>query len=113
MYAGRMGWGAAFPTALGESPVYGLAEVSAAGYGPYLGEGNFFDKLADIASKVGIVSEELSTVASGKAKIATIPTDRATITFPMAGTPIAASIPLLPLAIGAGVLLYFGLRRRR
>lgn len=111
MYAGRMGYGAHLPTSLGESPVYNLAGVSESGYGPYLG--NIFDDISKIAGQVGIVSKELSSVSAGKAKIATVPTDTATLTIPMAGTPVAASIPLWAIGLGAAGLLYLAFGRRR
>jgi hypothetical protein len=120
MYSGRFGYGAHLPTSLGESPVFNLAgweeryeegfgEVTESGYGPYLG--NIFDDLSKVAQKVGVVSDKLSEVASGKTSIATIPRNQATITFP-AGA-VSTSIPLWPLLIGAGALLYFGLRKKR
>lgn len=77
------------------------------------GLGNIFDDIAKIAGKVGIVSNELADVAAGRSNIATVPTDRAVLTIPVPGSPVSASVPILPLAIGAGLLLYFGLRKRR
>ena len=109
MYTGRF-MGGGIPMGLSGSPIYNLGEVSESGYGPYLG--NIFDTLSKVASQVGIVSNELSKVSSGQAKIATVPTDRATITFPIPGSPVATSIPLVPLAIGAGLLLFFAMRKR-
>jgi len=110
MYAGRMGYGAHLPTSLGDSAVYNLAEVPESGYGPYLG--NFFDDLSRIAKQVGMASDELSKVSAGKAKIATFPPDQATIMIPVGGTPVAYAVPLIPLAIGAGLLLWYVARRR-
>lgn len=75
------------------------------------GLGNIFDDLAKIAAKVGVVSHELSSVASGESNIATVPKDQAVIVMPVGGG-VSKSIPLLPLALGAAALLYFGLRRR-
>lgn len=130
MYAGRVGYGGGLPYSLGESQVYNLAEVSPSGYGPYLGEsvvynlaevapsgygpylGDIFDDISRMAQEAGIVSGEVAKVVRGEAKIATVPTDRATITVPIPGKPVAASIPLLPLAIGAGLLLFLAFRRR-
>jgi hypothetical protein len=92
------------------------------GYGTsYLGEDgdNIFQKLANVAEKVGIVSRELSDVAKGDKKIATVPTDRASITFPLPGKPVGISVPLVPLIGGLGVLAYLAFnhnapkRRRR
>lgn len=112
MYAGRIAHGA-MPGSLGareQSVVTNLAGVSPAGYGPYLG--NIFDDIAKVAAKVGIVSNELSNVASGQSNIATVPKDQAVLVMPVGGG-VSKSIPLLPLAIGAAALLFFGLRGRR
>ncbi len=110
MYTGRM-MGGQIPTGLAGSPIYNLGEVSESGYGPYLG--NLFDDIARVAQEVGVASGELAKVAAGQAKIATVPTDRATLTFPVPGSPVATSISLLPLALGAGALLWFAMRKRR
>lgn len=119
MYAGRM-YGGGMPL-LGESPIYnlaaidwqsgGLGEVSESGYGPYLG--NIFDDIAKIAGQVGMASGELAKVASGESKIGTFPPNQATLMLPIGGSPVATAIPLLPLAIGAGVLVWMALRKRR
>ncbi len=113
MYGGRAGYGSQLPTSLGErsNAVYDLSGVSPAGYGPYLG--NFFDDLARIAGKVGIVSNELSKVASGQATVATIPTGQASLTIPIPGAPISTSIPLWVIGAGAAGLLLLALRKRR
>jgi hypothetical protein len=91
-------------------PITNLAGVSPAGYGPYLG--NIFDDIAKAAAKVGLVSNELSSVASGESNIATVPKNQAVITLPI-GNGISKSIPLAPLAIGAAALLFFGMRGRK
>jgi hypothetical protein len=113
MYTGRIGYGAALPYSLGErsNAADNLAGVAPSGHGVYLG--NIFDELSKIAKQVGIASDELAKVADGKSKIATVPTDQATITFPVPGSPIATSIPLFPLLIGVGALIYFTTRKRR
>lgn len=106
MYAGRMGYGGNLPYALGERTPF-----NAPGYTSYLG--NIFDDIAKIAGQVGMVSGELSTVASGQKKIGTFDPTKATLMLPIGGSPVATAIPLLPLALGAGALLYFGVRKRR
>lgn len=120
MYAGRMGYGASLPYSLGERNIDNLTlgEVSPRGYGPYLG--NFFDTIKNfatsvenVATKIGIASGQLSQVASGQANVATIPTNKATITIPTGNSGVGVSVPLVPLAIGAGVLLFLALRKRR
>jgi len=109
---GRTGYGSQLPYGLGGAGnVYNLSGVSAAGYGPYLG--NLFDDIQKIASKVGLVSGELSDVASGEKKIGTFDPTKATLMLPVGGSPVATSIPLLPLALGAAALLYFGMSGRR
>jgi len=113
MYSGRM-MGGQIPTAFGEvSPSgYGpyLGEVGADGYGPYLG--NIFDDITKAATKVGVVSSQLSKVKAGKAKLAVVPTDVASITIPIPGKPVGFSLPILPLVLGAGLLTYLAFRRR-
>lgn len=117
MYAGVTGQGYRIPTALGEAwwgSNYGgryLGEVSAGGYGPYLG--NIFDDISNIAAKVGVVSSQLAKVKAGKAKVAVVPTDRASLTIPIPGQPVGVSIPVLPLALGVGALAYLAFRRKR
>lgn len=74
------------------------------GYGSYLGD--IWMDISNVADKVGIVSRELSQVARGEKKIATVPTDKASITIPLPGKPVGVSIPLLPLVAGIGVLAY-------
>lgn len=113
MYAGRVGYGSGLPSSLGErsNAVYDLAGVAPSGYGPYLG--NFFDDLARIAGKVGIVSNELSKVASGDATVATIPTGQASLTIPIPGSPVSTSIPLWVVGAGAAGLLFLAFRRKR
>jgi hypothetical protein len=113
MYAGRSGYGSGLPYSLGErsNAPFNLGEVSQSGYGPYLG--NFFDDLAKIAGKVGLVSNELSKVASGDATIATIPTGQASLTLPIPGSPISTSIPLWVIGAGAAGLLFVAFRRKR
>jgi hypothetical protein len=111
VYAGRIAYGGALPTSLGAYlPDTNLAGVSPAGYGPYLG--NLFDDIAKAAAKVGVVSHELSTVASGQSNIATVPKDQAVLVLPVGGG-VSKAVPLLPLALGAAALLFLGLRRRR
>jgi hypothetical protein len=105
MYSGSMGAGAKLP--------YGIAgwDYPTPGYGGrYLG--NIFDDIQKIAGKVGIVSSELSNVASGKSDIATIPKDQATITFPVGGG-VQKAIPLWVIGAGAAGLLYLAFRPRR
>ena len=115
MYGGRPGYGGQLPYSLGErsNAPYNLGEVSPAGYGPYLG--NIFDDIAKAASKVGIVSGELSKVASGQSTVATVPTGYASPTIPVPGSPVSQAIPLWVLGVGAAGLLYlaFAPRRRR
>lgn len=106
MYSGRNGYGGQLPYALGERTPF-----NAPGYTPYLG--NIFDSIAKIAGTVSNVSGELSTVASGEKKIGTFDPNKATVMFPTGSGPAAIGIPLLPLAIGAGALLYFASRKRR
>lgn len=112
MYTGRIAYGGKLPYSLGErsNAIYNLAEVPPSGYGPYLG--NIFDDLSKIASQVGVVSGELAKVASGEAKIATIPTNKASITIPLPNSQVGVAIPILPLAVGAGLLLYLALRKK-
>jgi len=112
MYGGRPGYGGELPYGVGErsGAAYDLAEVSEAGYGPYLG--NIFDDIAKAASKVGVVSGELSKVASGRSTIATVPTGYASLTIPMPGTPVSQAIPLWVVGVGAAALLYLAFRRR-
>lgn len=109
-----MGYGAHLPYSLGERApgvIQNLAGVSPAGYGPYLG--NIFDDLSKIASKVGLVSGELSKVASGQSTVATIPTGQATLTIPMGNSPFSTAIPLWVLGVGAAGLAYLAFRPRR
>ncbi len=108
MYSGRMGYGGNLPYSLGEREA---SVFNKGGYGSYLG--NIFDDIAKIAGKVGMVSGELSSVASGEKKIGTFDPTKATLMMPIGGSPVATSIPLVPLAIGAGLLLYFGMSGRR
>jgi hypothetical protein len=112
MYGGRPGYGGELPYGIGErsSAAYNLAEVSEAGYGPYLG--NLFDDITKIASKVGVVSGELSKVASGKATVATVPTGYASLTIPMGSSPVSQAIPLWVVGASAAALLYLAFRRR-
>lgn len=112
MYGGRIAYGGKLPTSLGErsTAIYNLAEVPSSGYGPYLG--NFFDDLAKIAGKVGTVSGKIAEVTSGESKVAVIPSGYSTITVPIPGQPVGVSIPILPLAIGAGLLLFMVMRKR-
>lgn len=91
-YAGISGWDVA--------PGYG---------GRYLG--NIFDDIAKIAGKVGIVSNELSNVASGQSDIATIPKNQATITLPVGGG-VQKAIPLWVVGAGAAGLLFLAMRKR-
>lgn len=83
------------------------------------GLGGLFEALQSVAQKVGNVasqvqyaSGELSKVSSGQASLATVPKDRAYISIPIPGSPVAQAVPLLPLAIGGGLLLYMALRKR-
>lgn len=108
MYAGTFSGGGR-PYSLGESPLD--TYESAYGYGPYLGE-NFFDKLQNIAQKVGAVAGELSDVREGNTKIATVDAHSPSLVFPVGGAPVAASIPLWMLAAGAAGLFLL-MRRRR
>lgn len=113
MYGGRAGYGSQLPYSLGErsTAIFNLAEVPASGYGPYLG--NIFDDISKIASKVGLVSGELSNVAAGRSTIATIPTGQASLTLPIPGSPVSASIPLWVIGVGAAGLLFLAMRKRR
>lgn len=113
MYAGRPGYGGQLPYSLGErdNAVFNLAGVEPSGHGPYLG--NFFDDLSKVAGKVGVVSNELSKVASGQATVATIPTGQATLTIPIPGSPISTAIPLWVIGVGAAGLLYFSFGKKR
>lgn len=118
MYNGMV-YGYQIPTSFGEVSEHGygpyLGEVSDHGYGPYLGSnlGNIFDDITNVASKVGVVSSQLSKVKAGKAKLAVVPSDSASITIPIPGKPVGISVPLLPLALGAGALIWLAVRRRR
>jgi hypothetical protein len=109
MYSGRSGFGGGLP--------YGFGDVPPSGYGPYLGDssvynlGNIFDDIAKIAGKVGIVSNELSNVASGESNVATVPKDKAVLVVPLAGG-LSKSIPLMPLVLGVGVLAFLAFRRK-
>lgn len=111
MYGGRLDYGGDLPYSLGERSraVYNLAEVPASGYGPYLG--NFWDDLAKAAEKVSTVSGEVSKVVSGQSKVATVPTGYASVTIPVPGQPVGVSVPVVPLMIGAGLLLFLALRK--
>lgn len=110
--ADRPGYGGQLPYSLGErsNAVYDLGEVSPAGYGPYLGD--IFSDIAKVADKVGIVSTELSKVASGQSTIATVPRGYATVTIPAGGSPVSQAIPLWAIGLGAAGLLYLAFRRR-
>lgn len=119
MYGGRPGYGGKLPYSLGNLPyslgersaaVYNLAGVASSGYGTYLG--NIFDDIAKVAGKVGIVSGELSNVASGKSTISTVPTGYASLTLPIPGSPVSQAIPLWALGAGAAGLLYLAFRKR-
>jgi len=112
MYGGRPGYGGELPYGVGErsNAAYDLAEVSEAGYGPYLG--NLFDDIAKVAGKVGIVSGELSKVASGGSTIATVPKGYASLTIPMGSSPVSQAIPLWVIGASAAALLYLAFRRR-
>jgi hypothetical protein len=117
MYTGRMMGGQLPIFGLGESPIYNLAgsdealgEVSESGYGPYLG--NIFDDISRVASQVGVASGELAQVASGKKTIGTFRPDQPTLMIPGATGPVAVAIPVVPILIGAGVLLFLVMRRR-
>lgn len=114
MYGGRPGYGGQLPYSLGErsNAAYNLAGVSAAGYGPYLGD--FFDELTKVAHKVGVISGEIGKVARGDSTVATIPKGTATLTLPVGGG-ISQAIPLWVIGIGAAGLAYlaFAPRKRR
>lgn len=113
MYGGRAGYGSQLPYSLGErsNAVFNLAGVPASGYGPYLG--NIFDDISKIAGKIGLVSGELSSVASGKSTIATIPTGQASLTIPIPGSPVSQAIPLWLIGVAAGGLVLLAMRKRR
>ena len=113
MYGGRPGYGGQLPYALGErsAAAFNLAGVSESGYGSYLG--NIFDDIAKVAGKVGVVSGELSRVASGDATVSTIPKGYASLTIPVPGSPVSQAIPLWVLGAGAAGLLYLAFRPRR
>jgi hypothetical protein len=112
MYAGTYSGGMR-PYSLGESPLD--TYESAYGYGPYLGE-NFFDKLQNIAQKVGAIAGEISSVREGNTKIATVPANSPTLVLPGGeGSPFGLSIPWWAIAAG-GVGLFMlarGTKRRR
>lgn len=83
------------------------------------GLGGLFETLQSAAQKVGNVAQqvqyasgELSKVTSGQSSIATVPRDKAYLSIPIPGSPVAQAIPLLPLALGGGLLLFLALRRR-
>ena len=109
MYAGTFSGGAR-PYTLGESP-FDKYE-SSYGFGPYLGE-NFFDKLQNIAQKVGAVAGELSDVREGNTKIATVDANSPSFVFPVGGSPVAASIPWWAILAGVGGIVLLTRRRRR
>lgn len=102
MYAGRM---------MGGQLPYGIGEVGPHGYGPYLGD--FWDDAASIAEKVGLVADQAQRVVKGEAKVALVPTDHATISLPIPGSYAAVSVPILPIALGVGLLAWFAMRKRR
>lgn len=109
-----MGYGTHLPYSLGERApgvVQNLAGVSPAGYGPYLG--NFFDDLAKIAGKVGLISGKVGDVVSGKSTVATIPTGQASLTVPMGNSAFSQAIPVWVLGVGAAGLLYLAFRPKR
>lgn len=99
------------PIGSGAKLPYGISgwDVSPGYGGRYLG--NLFDDLQSIAGKVGIVSGELSKVASGQSDIATIPKNQATITFPV-GSGVQKAIPLWVVGAGAAGLLFLAFRKK-
>lgn len=111
MYGGRPGYGGSLPYSLGErtNAINNLAGVAPSGHGDYLG--GFFEDLSRIAKQVGVASDELSKVASGKATVATIPTGYASVTLPVPGSPVSTAIPLWVIGAGAAVLLYMAFRK--
>lgn len=112
MYGGRPGYGGQLPYSLGErsNAVFNLAGVAPSGHGDYLGD--IFSDIAKAAQKVGVVSGELSKVASGGATIATVPTGYASLTIPVPGSPVSQAIPLWVVGASAAALLYLAFRRR-
>jgi hypothetical protein len=111
-----IGSGAKLPYGIGEVDqgvygTFGVWENSQPGYGGrYLG--NIFDDIQKIAGKVGMVSGELSDVASGQKTVATIPTGYASLTIPVPGSPVSQAIPLWVLGVGAAGLLYLAFRKK-
>lgn len=90
-----------------------------AGNRPY-GLGDIFDTIASIAEKVAtgaakvdVVAQQAGQVAQGKKKVALIPTQGASFTLPVSGQMFGVTVPVMPLLIGAGVLAFFALRRKR
>lgn len=76
------------------------------------GLGNFFDDLQAFAAKIAVISGQASRIKEGDAKLAVVPTSGASVTFPVPGQPFGVTVPILPLAIGAGLLLFLAFRRK-
>lgn len=83
------------------------------------GLSGFFDTIGKIAGKVGRVAGTVSQVATqgadveaGRSQVAVIPTGGSYATFGMPGQPYGASVPLLPVLLGVGVLAFLLSRRR-
>lgn len=78
---------------------------------PWAGLGDWLDDIQNAVTKAQVVKGEVEDITHGRTELATIPTDRPTITFPT-GKGVGLTIGIMPLVLGAAALLYLGIARR-
>jgi hypothetical protein len=74
--------------------------------------GDLLQDIANIANQVGASAEQIAKVQRGESKVAIVPADSISISIPVQGKPYSVTLPVVPVVIGVGLLVYFAFRRR-